>query len=547
MTAGTLEAQTFPKYLLLFKDKAQSSYSIKHPEEFLTPRAIERRSKQGILLDESDLPVSPTYLSTLTSMGVSVSLVTKWFNGAVIEADSQQLEVIKSLPFVKAIEKDRPLNRRSATQYARISDEALEGTTVGHAHQSVLNLNEGAMHEQLSLLGIPSLTKENIDGHNQSIAVLDAGFSRVNTLGYFAHLFANKQLLDTWDFVSHTPNVYHQHVHGTQVLSTMAAYEEGKMKGTAPAASYALYRTEIGNNETPLEEVTWLCAAERADSVGVDIINSSLGYTTYDYADDNYTYEQMDGHTSIIARAARWAIRKGILVVNSVGNEGNSAWKYVVTPADVDSVLAVGAIDARLMQASFSSIGPNAEGVVKPDVVTLGVGVTIGSTAANASYTTGQGTSFAAPQMAGFAALLWQKYPHLKVMDLVNLLRKAGSQSLQPDNLLGYGLPNYERVKEIYERDYLVTAIASDEADEWIVYPNPVGAEVVIAYPQLPKIVPVRLSLMTLDGKSHVVDSYYLTDEQLHVATQSLKPGTYLLTITGATTRPVTVKFTKAH
>jgi serine protease AprX len=473
LTAGISEAAVLPKYLVLFKDKGESVYTIAQPKAYLSDKAIARRIKQNIQINETDLPVNASYLNQVTATGAKISLVTKWLNGAIVEADENQLNAIRDLPFFKSVVRERPINSKRYGDYARTmrNNEKFETSE---------EYETGAMTQQLELLGIQEFFKENIAGQGLSIAVLDAGFLRVNQIPYFSSLFEENRIIDSWDFMRANSDVFVSHVHGTQVLSTLAAYQPATLIGVAPKASYALYRTENAESEIPLEEITWLCAAERADSTGVDIITSSLGYNYFDNPEDSYSYGDMDGHTSIISAAARWAIRKGILVVNSAGNEGNNGWKYLVTPADVDSVITVGATNYLLQKAGFSSIGPNAGGIIKPDVAAVGQGVVLGSTSINGGISTGNGTSFSAPQIAGFAALLWQKYPQLTVMQVAELIRKSGHQAQNPDNELGYGVPDYTSAMYVYEQEYLITGVDNSYKQNWVIYPNPVENELFV-------------------------------------------------------------------
>jgi hypothetical protein len=263
-------------------------------------------------------------------------------------------------------------------------------------------------------------------------------------LSAFSHLFQNEQLKGTYDFVLKQQDVYGADAHGTAVLSTIAAYAPGEMIGTAYAADYLLLRTEDAATEHTIEEINWLLAAEYADSAGADVINSSLGYTTFDSPSSSYSYQDMDGNTSLVSRAADMAAATGILVVVSAGNEGNKPWKYIAAPADADSVLTVGAVDSLGTKAAFSSFGPTADGQVKPDVVAMGQRTYVLST--GGSVVQSNGTSFSGPVVAGFAASLWQANHGRTNMQMIELLRQIGSNATSPDNSIGFGIPNYSRV-----------------------------------------------------------------------------------------------------
>lgn len=523
--SGISEAQELPKYLILFKDKANSTYKITEPEAFLSEKSINRRISQKITITDSDLPVNVAYLNQVSATGAKISLVTKWFNGAVVQANETQLNAIKSLPFFKSVMRDRPINSRGNNSFARIenANEKLETSE---------EWDIGSMAPQLEILGIPQLFNEGITGEGMTVAVIDAGFLRVNQIPYFNSLLNEYRVIDTWNFVKANTDVYSTHTHGTQVLSTMAAYEPASLIGAAPKASYALYLTEDNSSETPLEELNWLCAAERADSVGVDIINSSLGYSYFDDPADSYAYDDMDGKTSMIAQAARMSVRKGILVVNSVGNEGSNSWKFLITPADVDSVLAVGATNHLLQKAGFSSWGPNADGIIKPDVAAVGQGVVVGSTSVNGGPATSNGTSFSAPQIAGFAALLWQKYPQLTVMQLVDIIKKAGHMSDNPDNSLGYGVPEYLSARHVYEMEYLITGNEEPNEQNWVAYPNPVDNELVIRLTQKYILDNNTASFKLMDSSGRYLQTNSLRKgDQLIFDMRSVLPGLYFLQI----------------
>jgi len=536
---GISEASGLPKYLILFKDKGETAFNVSAPEAFLSEKAVNRRKNQHILITESDLPVNSGYLGRVAATGAKISLVTKWLNGVVVEADENQLQSIRLLPFFKSVVRERPINSIGSRGYARAMNplDKLETTE---------DWDTGSMTAQLEILGIPSFFNENITGKGILIAVLDAGFIRVNQIPYFSSLFQENRIIDTWDFVNEESDVYKSHTHGTQVLSTLAAFQPGTLVGAAPEAMYALYRTENNESETPLEEVNWLCAAERADSAGVDIITSSLGYNYFDHPDDSYSYEEMDGNTSIISMAARWSIRKGILVINSSGNEGNNGWKYLVTPADVDSVLAVGATNYLLQKAGFSSIGPNAIGTIKPDVAAVGQGTVLGSTSVNGGISTGNGTSFSAPQIAGFAALLWGKYPQLKVMQLAELIRKSGHQAKNPDNELGFGVPDYASAIYVYEQEYLITGKETTNKQNWVVYPNPVDNELFVSLTREYLYEPESISFRLTDiaGRQLAIDASP-QGETIAIDVSRLIPGVYFLFIDNKSIGMAVVKVIK--
>ncbi|PWJ58210.1 putative secreted protein (Por secretion system target) [Dyadobacter jejuensis] len=474
------QAQTDPRYLVLFTDKANSSYSLEAPAEFLSEASISRRQKQDIPLHDSDLPVSEAYLDGVRSTGAKVIATTRWLNGALVEATSNQLAAIKTLSFFKEVVLNNPVAMGQEPGIARIASNTSSAATLDE-------IDYGKMRTQTLLLGADYFHQKGFMGQGMYIAVIDNGFSRIDQLSYFSQLFQENRILDTYDFIQRESNVYDKDSHGTNVLSTIAAYEPGLMVGIAPMANFALYRTENDAIESPYEEVTWLLAAERADSMGVDIISSSLGYSFFDGAfntpDYNYVYQDMDGHTTIVSKAARWATRKGILVVNSAGNEGNSLWKYVVAPADVDSVLSVGATSTTRTYASFSSQGPNASGQMKPDLSAVGLGVYVGSNTGTGTAIASQGTSFSCPQIAGLSALVWQAYPFLKAQELISVLKNSGHLAEKPDNFLGYGVPDLHVVEQLIADSYGPLATEPTQGLSMMVAPNPVGSVLALKVP----------------------------------------------------------------
>jgi serine protease AprX len=277
------------------------------------------------------------------------------------------------------------------------------------------------------------------------IGIFDAGFAGVNQSIYFDHLFENDKIIAVQDFVRNSGDVYQYDDHGTGVLSSISGYEESVYEGVAYDADIILCVTEDVPTEYIIEEYNWIFAAEFADSAGVDIINTSLGYNTFDDISMNYKYDDLDGDIARITRATDIAASKGILCVVSVGNEGSNNWEKLVAPADADSALAVGAVSSDFQYLNFSSSGPTSDERIKPDVAALGQGTKI--IQYNGEISTGSGTSFASPMIAGLAAGLWQAYPELDNMEIIGLIRKGGSQFMQPDTLIGYGVPDYERIR----------------------------------------------------------------------------------------------------
>ncbi len=427
------------KHLIYFTDKVNSPYSVQQPQAYLSQKALERRTKQRISITGRDLPVNPAYVNGLKQLGVNVWYTSRWFNAAVVQCSPEQLLQIQNLPFVKA---SQNLNRVAVTNQVSQPIKEQEPQNATAYFPDVKDY--GLAYHQANMLGATELHASGFTGEGMTIAVFDAGFPAVNTLPAFTHLYQSNRLKGTFDFVTRQANVYGSSSHGTNVLSTMAAYEPTKMIGTAYGASYYLFRTEDAATEHNIEEINWLIAAEYADSAGVDVINSSLGYTTFDPPSASYTYGQLNGNTALITKAADFAAATGMLVVVSAGNEGNKPWRYISAPADADSVLTVGAVDSLGFKAPFSSLGPTSDGRIKPDVVALGARAYVMST--GGAVVRSNGTSFSGPIVAGMVTCLWQANSTKTNLEIISMMRQIGSNASKPDNLLGYGIPDYTRL-----------------------------------------------------------------------------------------------------
>lgn len=455
-TAGVSFGQN--KYLVLFKDKTGSLYSVEKPEAFLSRRAIDRRNAQQIKITEQDLPVSSAYLEALQERNINVLYTSRWLNAVLVDVPESRLEEISALGFVKSI--DGLFSHGLGGPNSRKGTKSL---------QDFSSFDAGSAQNQLEMLGADVMQTQGYTGKGVLIGLLDSGFSNANNLDVFKQLFEENRVLETYNFVSNNISVYNAHSHGTSVLSCIAANLSGEMIGTAPEASFVLYVTEDVRSETRLEEVNWLIAAERADSIGVDIIGSSLGYSDFEGTEQDYSYEDLDGNTALISRAADWAASKGILVVVSAGNEGNKAWKYITAPADADSVISVAAVDGNQNYASFSSIGPSADNQIKPEVAAKGLSTTVASPGNFVGFS--NGTSFAAPLITGLVAGLKQAFPDLTAMELRQILLESGSQYSEPDNLLGYGIPNFSRAYEMAN----LKKLKNSTDKPVLVFPNPSG------------------------------------------------------------------------
>ena len=447
-------AQIFTKYRIEFVDKNRNPYSIEKPEDFLSQRAIQRRIKQNIAISESDLPVSPYYTDSLKSLGLRIINKSKWFNSVLIETkDTILLDTICKIAFIDSVTLVKP-----SVQKKSLRNKFTSEFCVDIAKQTTQN-------NQLTMLNGHILHEYGFRGEGKQIAVIDAGFIDADILPAFDSLWINNQILGQRDFVDGDNWVLDAHSHGMTILSILGGNVPNELTGSAPGADYWLLRSEDTGSEYRIEEENWISAAEFADSAGVDIINTSLGYSTFDDTLQNYTYKEMDGKTTRISKGAVMAASKGILVVVSAGNEGNKLWKYITSPADADNILAVGAVDTSGMLASFSSVGPSYDGRIKPDIAAQGVGTVAQGLCGLIGC---NGTSCSAPVISGLAACLWQANDQLSNIDIIEMIKQSSSQYQNPDTLIGYGLPNFANALSQIGADLPYSTIRIKG-----IYPNP--------------------------------------------------------------------------
>lgn len=532
----TVISQVAPdKYLVKFTDKNDSPYSINNPEAFLSQKALDRRNAHGIAIVENDLPVNPQYIESVANTGVTILNSSKWFNSvSIYTTDQGALDIINSFSFVESIEKGGNSNIEPDHTYekqffanewiSQIPDAGLyKALTAGNSY------DYGAAANQIQMLNGDVLHDMGYDGEGMTIAVLDAGFLNVDDLTAFDSLWNNGQILGYKDFVEPiNPNIFDSHTHGCMVLSTMGANLPGQMVGTAPKADYWLLRSEedYSNNhiENLIEEYNWVSAAEFADSVGADIINSSLGYTIFDDPSHDHTYEDMDGNTTPITIGADLAVSKGMIVVNSAGNAGTSPWFYIGAPADGDSVFSIGAVDGGGNFASFSSNGPTYDGRIKPNVVAQGSGSAI-IDPGNGSVTFGSGTSFSSPITAGMVACLWQANPNKRNTEIMEAIESSGSLANEPNNQMGWGIPDYVLAHSILTVIYY----SFEPAKGMDVFPNPFASELNISFEE-DNISINRIELTDVSGKlvfEKDIDQSKSTRLQLNGSA----PGFYLLKV----------------
>lgn len=531
----TITQGTVRRHLVYFRDKAGTPYSVTQPQAFLSARAIARRTRQGIAVLPRDLPVTPAYVAQVRGVAGSprVLYTSRWFNAAVVSCDSATLARITALAPV-----------RSATTLNRSYRPPVPAGTPALADPATLNVTTatraqyGKAYRQNLQIGALAMHDAGYRGEGMQIAVFDAGFPGVNTIGALQPLFLEQRLAGTRNFVDGGTSVYLRNSHGTSCLSAMAGNQSGFYIGTAPKATYHLCITEDVNSEHPIEEANWLAAAEYADSVGVDVISSSLGYTDFDAPSPSYTYADMTGRRAISSRAATIAARVGMLVVNAAGNEGAGAWHYISAPADADSIMTVGAVDSLGNHAGFSSYGPTADGRIKPTLSAMGVAAAVLSPSGAAFR--GNGTSYACPVLAGMAAGFWQANPTLTAQQVIAALRATASQAAAPDNTLGYGIPNFVLAyNSLHPTAPLASAGSAARAGALALYPNPSTAGLLTLV--LPaELRGVALRVRILDVRGAVVAQQQLpaiagTETQLRLA--SLAHGQYLCEVSAGDTR----------
>lgn len=435
----------FSRYIVKLKNKTGTPYSISNPSQFLTQRSISRRTRYNIPVDTTDLPVTPRYIDSIRLAGnVTVLGWSKWLNQVCIRtSDNAALARISALPFVESTSAIAAKQKTNSTKLEDSSEEInlTVSSRPSAAQNSTGYYDYGSAYTQIHLHNTEFLHNYGLRGQNMQICVTDDGFFNYQTLPTFDSVRNNNQILGTWDFVTNDASVNEDDAHGMKCFSTIAANMPGSFVGTAPQASYYLYRTEDIATEYPVEEHNWAVAAERADSLGVDVLSVSLGYTTFDNALFNHTYSDLTGNKTMIVQAINLAAKKGMLVVVAAGNDGNTSWHYIATPADADSALTVGAVNSNRLVGSFSGYGPNADGQIKPDVAAIGNPAVIANSNTGIPVT-GSGTSYACPIMAGTATCLWQAFPEINNFQLMQALRQSADRFLNPDDRSGYGIPD---------------------------------------------------------------------------------------------------------
>lgn len=500
-----------------FKDKPGSQTYLDNPLTMLTQRALDRRSNQGIVLDNKDVPVYEPYIDQVAaSTGITVKAKSKWFNCVHVRGTQTDITALKLLSFVDKVDfanNSIDVNKISAPKTVKTNP-------INKTSKIAANFNYGSSTNQIQMLNGHLLHQSNYTGSGKIIAVMDGGFPGVDTATPFARLRNNNQILGGYDYVNKSNNFYAGISHGTSVLSLMGGYVDNSLVGTAPDAFYYLFITEDGASENPVEESNWVEAAEEADRLGVDIITTSLGYTTFDNPNYDHTYSDMNGTTTFIAKGLDIAFSRGIVCVVSAGNEGNQDWHYISSPADAINALAVGAVKTDETYAAFSSVGPSSDGRVKPDITAQGQNPYVSDASGNITNA-GSGTSYSCPILAGMVACLWQALPAKTNQEIKQLITQSADRYSAPTVEYGYGIPDFNLALANG------LSVADFSKSDFIVYPNPTTDSVSITLSK--GLNTGNVILYTVSGQKALEEK--ITKQSSVISIKSLSKGTYLYKI----------------
>lgn len=488
LTSIPLHGQIAPDtYWVQFTDKAGSPYVIGSPEKFLSERAIERRERQNIFIDTSDLPVSPVYIDSMRGLGLEVGNISKWLNGIIVHSTNDQLlDTLHHISFIAKPVKN-PITPGSIQVEINKFPLPLKST-----------IDYGYSRNQINMLHGESLHENGYNGEGILIGIIDAGFSNTDKVESLQHLWQDNKIVTWRDFVNDGKGFFQSHSHGTTVLSILAGAIPGVMYGAATNADYVLIRTENGDSEYLVEEYNWVCGAEYADSIGVDVINSSLGYSLFNDPSQNHSYKDLDGKTTPVSKGALMAARKGMLVSCSAGNSGNNAnWGYITAPSDADSILTVGAVDSLRVIAYFSGRGPAYDNRIKPDVCAMGVNTISQSTLMMINGC--NGTSCSSPIIAGMAACLWQANPTATAQQVRYAIKLSSSIYSKPDTAYGYGIPDFHLANLILHHQIL----SPTDLTNICIVPNPSyeNSYIIADLPWLNKKTDGIISILDLNGR----------------------------------------------
>ena len=508
-------------YWVQFIDKANSPYSISNPEAYLSPRALQRRANLGIAIDEYDIPVNPQYLQAVANCGAELLNPSKWLNGVTVHVtDPSVIDAINELAFVATV-LSCPNDLKAQERKQRWLENEMKPVVVNRGTRGYY----GGAETQVTQLKVNVLHDMGYDGTGVVVAVLDGGFIGTETQPCFDNMREEGRLLGVRDYVYGSTTVYSQSTHGTSCLSTMAAYDPDNMVGTAPKASYYLIHTEDGESENIVEEYNWVSGAEYADSLGVDVCSTSLGYIGFDLSQWDHPFSDYDGHTAPMTIGAEIAASRGMICVNAAGNDGAGTCTLGI-PGDAEHILTIGAVDAAGERASFSSVGPTYDGRIKPVVMAMGEGTYVAAGYADWGweYYNGNGTSFATPVLAGAVACLRQARPYASVNEICDAIRQCGNNAATPDSYNGYGIPDFSQALELLSVE---EPIGNTPEHIISIYPNPSNGEVHVALNDLHK---AELTVFDITGRQ--LFNYHfngLNHTTLESQLNSLTSGVYFI------------------
>lgn len=503
-------------FYVQFSDKNHSPYSLSNPSAYLSQRAINRRAIFNTPIDSTDLPVNPAYIAQIENLGIHVHCASKWMNGVTVKlVDSTKMSLVRTLPFVKFVQYTGLLKGPALVSPAKIQ-------------KTKASFNYGTAAPQINQLNGTFLHDQGFRGKGIVIGVIDAGFTNVDINPAFDSLRLQRRLLGTKDIINPSSNIYSEDTHGAMVLSAMTGNLPGQFLGTAPDASFWLIRTEYGPTEYKVETDFWASGIEFADSVGVDIATSSLGYSTFDSIPMSFSYADMNGKVSRASRAATIASKKGIVVLVAAGNEGNQPWHYISSPADADGIISVGAVDSNGNPSHFTSYGPSSDGRVKPEICAMGSRSALIDT--NGSTINGNGTSFATPIMAGMMACLLQKYKtlyqSLVISTLLNSVIQTGNLFANPTAQMGYGIPDFSLAESNLAAFASVKQIEKSNLE--LAY-NSALSTLTIQFIDGTHPVNTFVKIYSITGK--LIQNKWLTDSSTVIQTTNFTPGIYAVCI----------------
>ena len=502
-------AQAQRQVLVYLKDKgANATQVLEHPEKFLTAAAIERRLLCNSPFDLLDIPVCPAYLEMLSANDAKVLSTSKWLNAVMVSTSTQNIHTLLQLPMVNKIE---VWDQYETTQANTTSTQSVYDYGIATAQITMLNLDK--LHDQ------------GFTGNNILISICDGGFNNVNQMAAFQYLRSKNRIKATRDFVAEDGDVYLDDSHGEAVFSILAAKADGGLIGSGFDADFLLARTEDVSTETHAEEYNWVRASEWADSAGARIIHSSLGYSDFDNG-VNYTPAEMDGRTAIITKAAVIATRKGIVIVNSAGNEGEKLFRKITAPSDADSVLCVGSVDVSKTRVNNSGQGPSADGRIKPDVMAVGGATAYINTSNTLVY--GTGTSFASPLITGLCACLLQKNKYVTNIELINAVKQSADRYNNPDTLYGFGIPNAFTADTILKRMAMGRGIFISSKNEESLIKNTLATDALFLNLEILK--PTHVEIYNVSGAC--VGTEEISSNKIN--TSVLVTGSYYLKLNGS-------------